>query len=156
MKRNSYIWFMFIIIVILSGCLEKRDETQLYKQESPLLINLDLPESLDVNQLETFAFSLLQNGHPLKEVERLEVQIWNEIESIHYTIDEFDYKEEQFMFSQTFKEDGIYYLKINATNNGSTIFPTSQLIIGDLSKEEILLLQNREKRKENSNHDSHH
>jgi len=60
-----------------------------------------------------------------------------------------------YSLSKEFESDGLYYVKVHASSNGSIIMPQKQFIVGKLSKSELEFLQ-KGKQKQSGNHEHHH
>jgi hypothetical protein len=50
-----------------------------------------------------------------------------------------------YRVTKDFEQDGLYFVKIHASSSGSTIVPTQQFIVGELSTCELQYLQKGQK-----------
>ncbi|WP_066059655.1 FixH family protein [Robertmurraya korlensis] len=145
-----------IIVLFLGGCSLKEDVAELYLQEKPLHAEVTLPESISSREQVPLKVILTQDGKRVEEVDSLEFEFWKHDDFLHATSEQ-PIKLEAGIYGTTkkFDSDGLYYLKIHASNDGSIIMPQIQVVVGELSNSELEYLQKDVQEKEEG-HDHHH
>ncbi|BAB05572.1 hypothetical protein [Halalkalibacterium halodurans] len=158
MKRQAIMIAALLFSVIVGACSEIDDVTHLYKQESPIDIEMNIPDPLVTDQEESLTVSLSHNGEILSKVDSLHVHIWKHDHTVAYHFEQLETDQDgAFNLPLTFESDGLYYMKVDVTHNGDTIMPTAQLIVGELTDEEWNILHNqRESHDQDHGDDSHH
>lgn len=156
MKKNISMSMIFILSLLLSACSLKQDVTNLYKQETPLESEIIIPESISANKQETIKVILTQDGKKVEGADYVHFEIWKQDGSVKFDMEQA--KEEgngTYSLSKNFDSEGLYYIKVHASNDGSIIMPQKQFVVGELSESEIKFLQ-RGKPKQQESHKNHH
>ncbi|MFE4143916.1 FixH family protein [Peribacillus sp. YIM B13472] len=156
MKKYICISLIFIFSLFLSACSLEKDVTNLYKEETPLEAEIIIPESFSVNTQETMKAVLTQGGQMVENADYVHFEIWKQDGSLKYSMEQA--KEEgngTYTLSKNFDSDGLYYIKVHASNDGSIIMPQKQFIVGKLSESELKFLQTGMQKQEES-HGHHH
>jgi len=149
-----------VILLLLSfslcACSLKPDVATLYKLEEPLQADIIIPASFSLDKPEEITISLTQNGKRVEDPDFVHIEIWKQDGSVAY---EMEQAEEigngLYSIKKEFNQDGLYYVKAHASNDGSIIMPTKQFIVGELSANELDFLQDGVKNPEES-HEHHH
>jgi hypothetical protein len=156
MKKNRYISFIFVFSLLLSACSLKEDAADLYKKEKPLEADIMIPESFSDNGQETIQVVLTQDGKKVEGADFVHFEIWKQDGFLTYNMEQAEEAGNgTYMLSKELDSDGLYYIKVHASNDGSTIMPQKQFIVGELSKSELEFLQ-KDLPKQNENHEHHH
>jgi hypothetical protein len=156
MKKNIGISFIIIFSLLLSACSLEPDVDNLYKKENPLESEIVIPESFSENKQETIKVVLTQGGKKVEKADFVHFEIWNQDGSRHYSMQQAEeVGNGMYRLSKEFDRDGLYYIKVHASNDGSTIMPQKQFIVGDLSNSEIEFLQ-KGLQKQTVHHEHHH
>lgn len=125
-----------LILLLLGACAPKEDAADLYKQESPLEADVSLPDPYTSD--EPIKISLTQDGKKVENANFVHVEMWKADGSFRQGMEEADNEGNGlYTFKTDLKDDGLYYVKVHAGSNGSTIMPTKPLAVGELSKEDI-------------------
>lgn len=147
---------IFILSLLLSACSLKQDVTNLYKQETPLESEIIIPESISANKQETIKVILTQDGKKVEGADYVHFEIWKQDGSVKFDMEQA--KEEgngTYSLSKNFDSEGLYYIKVHASNDGSIIMPQKQFVVGELSESEMKFLQ-KGKPKQQESHKNHH
>ncbi|MEK4403996.1 FixH family protein [Sporosarcina sp. FSL K6-6792] len=156
MKKNISMSMIFILSLLLSACSLKQDVTNLYKQETPLESEIIIPESISANKQETIKVILTQDGKKVEGADYVHFEIWKQDGSVKFDMEQA--KEEgngTYSLSKNFDSEGLYYIKVHASNDGSIIMPQKQFVVGELSESEMKFLQ-KGKPKQQESHKNHH
>lgn len=138
----KFLFFVLTSCILLSACSLKEDVADLYKTENPLEAEVILPESFLDSQKETIEVLLTQDGEKVNGADYVHFEIWKQDGTLHYNMEPAkEMGNGIYALSKDFHSDGLYYLKVHASNNGSIITPQMQFVVGDLSKEELEILQ---------------
>ncbi|MBH0166883.1 FixH family protein [Fictibacillus sp. 7GRE50] len=142
--RDSY--FLIVLVVafssILSGCSVKSDAAIQYKQERPLLVKIVIPNEFQPNQSEKLEAILTQEGKRVTNADSVYFEILKADGSIHH--DKKLATEEGngvYSLSEGFDQNGLYYVKVHAENDSSTVIPKKQFVVGELSKQDLEVLK---------------
>lgn len=159
MNIYKHILLTFIFTLFLTGCSVStlnEEAVDYFKKESPLEVDIVVPEPILLNQPELFKVILKQNGEVVNGVNNVQFTIWKKDSSTppKAIVAKYDEKGE-YSVEKTFHEDGLYYVKVKATANGSKVMPTKQFIVGNLSKEELNQFKKDSSTPE-QNHEGHH
>ena len=156
MKNNINILLLLIICLLLSACSLKEDVTDLYKKEKPLEAEIIIPETFSNNQQETIKAVLTQDGKKVEGADFVHFEIWKQDGTLHYDMEQAEeVGNGTYTLSKEFDSNGLYYIKVHASNDGSIIMPQQQFIVGELSKNELEFLQKGLPRNDGS-HEHHH
>ena len=137
-------WFvrLFVLISIglflLSGCTLRSDVADLYKQEVPLQVEMNIPEVLSAGEEVTLEATLRQNGEPVEKANFIHFEIWKQDGSVRYPMEEaIGLGSGVYQLPVQFESEGLYYLEVYAGNNGSLVSPQHQFVVGELSDSEL-------------------
>lgn len=156
---KKHVTILLLVFTLLTGCSAnsvKESAASLYKKEAFLEIEIQTPESILPAQIALFEILLFQDGQEAENVETIEVSIWgkeNNEKIEEHTLEKAS--NGRYSVATTFDKDGVYYLKVNASSNGATVMPTKQLIVGEVSEEELNELK-KDGLKHNADHSDHH
>jgi len=155
-KKNIYVLLVCITGLLLSACSLKEDAANLYKKETPLEADMELSSPLKADETATIKVSLTQNGEKVENADYVHFEIWKQDGSIQKRMK--DAKNEGngvYSVSQKIDSDGLYFVKVHASNNDSIIMPQQQFIVGELSERELEYLQ-KDVKKQDEVHEHHH
>ncbi|MDW7613790.1 FixH family protein [Peribacillus simplex] len=156
MKKNICIFLIFIFILLLSACSLEKDAANQYKEETPLESEIIIPESFTANKQETIKVVLTQGGKRVRSADFVHFEIWKQVGSLKYNMEQAEAEGNgTYSLSKNFDSDGLYYIKVHASNDGSIIMPQKQFIVGKLSKSDLKILQKGMHKQEES-HEHHH
>lgn len=156
MKKNICIFLIFIFILLLSACSLEKDAANQYKEETPLESEIIIPESFTANKQETIKVVLTQGGKRVRSADYVHFEIWKQDGSLKYSMEQAEAEGNgTYSLSKNFDSDGLYYIKVHASNDGSIIMPQKQFIVGKLSKSDLKILQKGMHKQEES-HEHHH
>jgi YtkA-like len=149
MKRLFSIFMLSAFL--LSACSLDENVADLYKQESPLEADIIIPEHFSEEVSELIQVQLTQNGDNVENPDFVHFEIWKQDGSLNYGMEEAEsLGDGTFALSKPFDQDGLYYVKVHASSAGSTIVPTKQFIVGELSESDLEALNNGVKQEEHT------
>lgn len=155
---KKYVCFFFAVIcsIFLTACSGEEDAANLYKQEQPLELNIIIPESFSANHQETIMAVLIQDGKKVKGADYVHFEIWKQDGSVNYGMEEArDEENGTYSLRKSFDSEGLYFIKVHASNKGSIIMPQKQFIVGKLSESDISFLK-KGAQIEDGSHENHH
>lgn len=157
--KNKYAQLLLILLlsILLTACSAvDKEAVSLYKHENALEIDVVLPESVSINKPQLFKVYLSQGGNMVDAADYVHFTFWNNDNSNQpETIVATNDGNGVYSVEKTIGQQGLYYVKVHASANGSSVMPTKQFIAGELSKEQLDSLQKGSQDKE-QNHDQHH
>ncbi|KGR90890.1 hypothetical protein CD30_09300 [Ureibacillus massiliensis 4400831 = CIP 108448 = CCUG 49529] len=134
--------FIVLLTCILSACTADPNASQLYKQEKPLEAEIILPEPFEVTNAATIKVNLTQDGEKVETPDYVHFEIWKRDGTVKYEMTEaHNDGNGQFSLTNSFESEGLYYVQVHASNEGSIIMPTKQFIVGHLSESDKQALQ---------------
>jgi hypothetical protein len=142
-------------MLVLSGCSLNEDVAELYTKEYPLHAELVLPEAISSEEAVPIQVILTQNGKQVKDVDSIHFEIWKHDDAQHTHEQPNLYEDGTYGLKQTFTSDGLYYIKIHASHNGSIIMPQAQIVVGELTDSELEYLQ-KDLPEQEEMHEHHH
>ena len=149
----KYVSILFLC-TLLGACAPKEDAAELYHQESPLQADITMPDDFSGN--DPIKIELTQDNKTVEDADFVHVEIWKGDGSFHDGMEEAENAGKGiYTFKKDLSEDGLYYIKVHAGNNGSTIMPTLPFAVGELSKADVDALNNQAP-VESGNHSQHH
>lgn len=156
MRKSFSYSIAALFVMILTACSNEQDVVTLYKQEKPINLNIYIPETFTDNQQETIKVKLTQAGEPLEDADYVHFEIWNQEGSVHYEMEQAK-KEKNGIYSvrKDFSEDGLYFVQVHASNDGSIIMPQKQFVVGKLTENDVEFLDSHAK-PQSGGHEGHH
>ncbi|MBO0587481.1 FixH family protein [Sporosarcina sp. E16_8] len=156
MKKSIGISLILIFSLLLGACSLKQDVANLYKQETPLESEIIIPESISANKQETIKVILTQDGKKVEGADYVQFEIWKQDGSVKFDMEQAeDEGNGTYSLSKKIDSEGLYYIKVHASNHGSIIMPQKQFVIGELSENEKKFLR-KGKPKQQESHENHH
>lgn len=147
---------LLLICLFLSACSLDKDVDQLYKKESPLKVEIILPDNASVDKPEMISAILTQGGKKINDADFVHFEIWKKDGSVQYGMEPAENNGNgTYSLSKVFKQEGLYLIKVHAGNEGSIVFPRKQFIVGHLSQEELDSLQESQQNQQEE-HEYHH
>ena len=154
MKTMIKYFPILFVCMVLGACAPKEDAVELYHQESPLQADITMPN--DFSGSDPIKIELTQDKQKVEDADYVHVEIWKGDGSFHDGMEEAeDAGDGVYTFTKKLTEDGLYYIKVHAGNNGSTIMPTLPFAVGELSKADVEAL-NDQTPAESGDHSQHH
>ncbi|KAA0547136.1 FixH family protein [Bacillus sp. BGMRC 2118] len=156
MKKIISILLLFVFTLLLTACSLNEDVENLYKQENPLVAEVIIPETFSEQNEETIQVFLTQKGEVVTNADFVHFEIWKQDGTLSYSMEEA--KEDgngSYSLSKRFDSDGLYFIKIHASNEGSIIMPVKQFIVGELTASDIDYLQSDVQPKETDSEHHH-
>ncbi len=156
MKKSISMFLIFVFSLSLSACSLKQDVAKLYKQETPLESEIIIPESISVNKLETIKVVLTQGDKKVEGADYVHFEIWKQDGSVKFNMEQAEEEGNgTYSLSKNLVSEGLYYIKVHASNDGSIIMPQKQFVVGELSESEIKFLRKGVPEQQES-HEHHH
>ena len=142
MKYVQILVFGLVAFGCLSGCSLDPDAVKLYKQETPLEAEVIVPGLLEATEAATIQVILTQDGEKVETPDYVHLEIWKQDGTVNYGMKEaHNDGNGHYSLSRSFEKEGLYYVQVHASNNGSFIMPTKQFIVGELSESDLHALQ---------------
>ena len=88
MKKASVVVFIIMGLAVLSGCTLRSDAADLYIQEMPLQVEINVPKTLAVDEEVTLEATLKQKGELLVKIDFIHFEIWKQDGSVRYPMEE--------------------------------------------------------------------
>ncbi|WP_186578260.1 FixH family protein [Aquibacillus kalidii] len=133
--RYFRIGSIILLSILLFGCSTKvvqEDAEDHYSKETPLEIDILVPESIEPNQNTRLEISLTCNGQAVDSLETVMFTIWNKDEQDVITeLSAENWGNGRYGVETTFDRNGLYLLKVSASFNNSSVMPTKQFTVGD-------------------------
>ena len=156
MGRLNKVAVLSAALLLLSACSLREDAAQLYKQEAPLQVMMDVPETIAAGEAVTLGASLTQSGEPLDEADFVHFEIRKQDGTLPYPMEEAQaLGDGSYQIDASFKTDGLYVLEVHAGSGGAIANPQYQFIVGELSEEEMESLK-QGPMPDGSDSDAHH
>ncbi|PLS18211.1 hypothetical protein CVD28_07940 [Bacillus sp. M6-12] len=156
MKKTMIFSLVIIFTLILNACTLKQDVAQLYKEEKPLQIEIITPENFSSDHIGTVKAILTQDGKPIENPDFVHFEIWKQDGSVNYGMEEANEEGKgTYSMNKSFKSEGLYFIKVHASSNGSIIMPQKQFIVGKLTESDKEFLKNQTQLEQKS-HGGHH
>lgn len=134
--------FMVLLLSLLSACSLDENAAELYKQETPLKLEIQTPDNFTAGEQETIRATLTQDGKPAVHADFVHFEIWKQDGTVRYGMEEAaDEGGGVYSISKDFDKDGLYFVKVHAQQDDSLIMPQKQFIVGELSKSDVEFLQ---------------
>ena len=154
MKTYSKYFSLIFICMLLGACSSKENAADLYRQESPLQADITMPEEFSGGV--PIKIYLTQDEKTIDNADFVHVEIWKSDGSFRNPMEEAtNAGNGNYTFDKTLTEDGLYYIKVHAGNNGSTIMPTLPFAVGELSKDDVKTLEGQVP-DDSGDHSGHH
>lgn len=128
----------------LAGCAVTSDAAQQYAVSIPLSVKFEIPKVLKADQEKQYRFgaTLWQDQKAVKEAEYVHFEIWKADGTLRYSMEPADEtKPGVYSIEKKLPKEGLYYIKVHASSNGAMIMPTRQFIVGQLSANDLKILQ---------------
>ncbi|PSL40078.1 YtkA-like protein [Planomicrobium soli] len=155
MNKSNVFLLLLVSLLLLSACSVRSDAADLYKQETPIELEILLPEAISVGDKVTIQASLTQDEKKLEDADFVHFEIWKQDGSIRYPMQEAkDMGDGVYQLTAHFAKEGLYYIEVHAGNNGSIISPQKQFVVGGLSGSDLEALEQGPK--ENGGTSGHH
>lgn len=144
MKNIYWPLLAVLMLTLLSACSVRSDAADLYKQEAPLHIGVDIPEKITAGETVKIQSELTQNGEPVSEANFVHFEVRKQDGSIPYPM-----KEAQaagggvYEMQASFRNDGLYFLEVHAGSGDAISNPHYQFIVGELSESDLDSLKQR-------------
>jgi hypothetical protein len=154
MKKTVKYISVLILCMLLGACAPKEDAAELYHQESPLQADITIPN--DFSGRDSIKIALTQDSKKVDDADFVHVEIWKGDGSFRNGMEEAENAGDGvYTFKKALTEEGLYYIKVHAGNNGSIIMPTLPFAVGELSKADVETL-NDQTPAESGDHSHHH
>lgn len=130
-----------VFLLLSSACSVDPGAANLYRQSRPLEVEMILPESLSPDQQQVIKVSLTQ-GEEKVDAADIRFEIWKKESKENPEVIKARHDEDGiYVAEKTFAEDGLYYIKADVRARDLHVMPAKQVIVGELTEEEIQSLQ---------------
>lgn len=155
MKKTKLIILLLAGAMLLSACSVSSDAADKYKQETPVEVEINLPESISKDQEIAVQALLKQGGEGLESADFVHFEIWKQDGSVRFPMTEAQAKGNGlYQLTVAFDSNGLYTMEVHAGNNGSVVSPQQQFVVGELSDSELESLKQGTKKEQGTQ--SHH
>ncbi|QFT88634.1 hypothetical protein FIU87_08265 [Bacillus sp. THAF10] len=148
---------VFILAFLLVGCTSAPE-----KNTSPEIIEVEIsmPEKVSENESVTIQTHVTQGEENVEDAKEVKFEIWNVEEGKEEStlLDAVHTSDGQYVADHSFREKGVYRVQSHVTARDLHVMPTKQIVVGELSEEDIQAILEKEKvnkEEENSEHDHH-
>jgi len=128
----------------LAGCSVTSDAAEHYAVAAPVSVKFEIPKVLKADQEKQYRFgaTLWQDQQEVKQADYVHFEIWKADGTLRYSMEPADEtKPGMYSIKKTLPKNGLYYIKVHASSNGAMIMPTRQFIVGELSANDLKILQ---------------
>ena len=128
----------------LAGCTVTSDAAEHYAVSAPLSVKFEIPKVLKADSEKQYRFgaTLWQDQKEVKRADYVHFEIWKADGTLRYSMEPADEtKPGMYSIKKTLPKTGLYYIKVHASSNGAMIMPTRQFIVGQLSANDLKILQ---------------
>ncbi|TDL32784.1 hypothetical protein E2R51_08915 [Jeotgalibacillus sp. S-D1] len=140
MKRIVLGGMTALALLAVSGCAVREDVAELYKQEKPLEADIVLPEASTIGE-ETIEVVLTREEKPVEGADFVHIEIWKQDGTASFRMDEMQPAGDGvYTYTQSFSDEGLYYVQLHAGHGGQVIIPKKQMIVGELTEEDRAFL----------------
>lgn len=148
---------IIFLSLFLTACSSDIDKSAtLYQTELPIDVTVSIPKQIEYGQEYTIKVSFMQGSERIIDADFVHFEVVKQDGSINFGMSEATSDGNGIYSKQMrFDSEGLYFLKIHAGNKGSTIMPTRQIIVGSLTDNDQLFLQQNIPIPE-TNHEGHH
>lgn len=138
-------------LLLASGCTANTESSP-ERLEADIL----LPGEISLNQENVLKVQVTQGKEKVEDAEDIQFEIWksNNKEDSEL-IDAQHESGGTYRVKKAFKEEGIYYVQTHVSARGLHVMPKKQLIVGNVSEEELDSL-NKESQDQEQGHGHHH
>lgn len=155
MKIYVQLLSILLFCICLTACSVNKEASSLYKHENALEIDVILPETVPLNKPQLFKVRLSQGGKTVDAADYVHFTFWNNGSNQNESIPAANDGNGMYSVEKTIDKPGLYYVKVHAGANGSSVMPTKQFIAGEISKEQLDSLQKGSQDKQ-QDHSQHH
>lgn len=128
----------------LAGCSVTSDAAEHYAVAAPVSVKFEIPKVLKADREKQYRFgaTLWQDQQEVKQADYVHFEIWKADGTLRYSMEPADEtKPGMYSIKKTLPKNGLYYIKVHASSNGAMIMPTRQFIVGELSANDLKILQ---------------
>jgi YtkA-like len=151
---KAYNILLFLVLTFLvSGCSLNDGTETLYKQENALQIDIVIPDKLELGKEEEFIAVLKNADGKAPELKNITFTIWKNGTPPPESIVPENRGNGTYSLSTKFLEEGLYFVKVEASSLDSRVMPTKKFTVGSLTEEDINSLPNQS---EGHHHEGHH
>ncbi|WP_035346959.1 FixH family protein [Halalkalibacter hemicellulosilyticus] len=151
-------WSVILVMVGLLVACAGEEQGDIQNDGVPEVVEVDimLPEIVPGEEV-ILQTKVTQGNENVDDAEEVEFEVWK-----HGKKDESDMisGEHQgdgiYEISYTFVDDGVYNVTSHVTARGMHVMPTKQVIVGDVSEEELQQLEEDDAQDEENEHEHHH
>ncbi len=156
MRKGISYSIAVLFVIFLAACADEENVTSLYEQETPIQIEVTIPEKFADNQLEIMKAKLTQAGEPVEGADYVHFEIWNQAGTVHYEMEQASEEGNGiYSLSKDFNEEGLYFVQVHASNDGSIIMPKKQFVVGKLTESDKEFLE-QDTQPQSGGHEGHH
>jgi hypothetical protein len=157
MNKYLFICAIFSMFMIVSACTANTDPAKLSQDITQIVeVEIIIPEKLDVNTEHDLSVHVIQGEEDVTDATDVQFEIWKVNSSETGELIEANHLSNGiYSISHAFDEDGIYYIQSHVTARGLHVMPTRQIMVGEISKEELEMLEKDTNNQDGANHHTH-
>jgi hypothetical protein len=138
LKRILAVLLVAFASLIFSGCGLREDAAALYKQEAPLTVEIQTEPVIAPGEQTRIQVVLAQHGKKVEQSDFVHIEIQAQDGSMVLPmVETVNEGNGIYSFSTRFEQDGLYYIRIHAGNDGSLVSPLKRIAVGELSDLEM-------------------
>ncbi|WP_169865036.1 FixH family protein [Sutcliffiella halmapala] len=145
MKNISLI--LVTLGIFLMGCTSVQEEEV---ELTVINVDIQLPEKVQTNQSIELKTHVRQGEENVEDAQEVQFEIWNveKGKEASKLVEISHQRDGIYQVEEVFEKEGIYRVQAHVTARGMHVMPTKQLVVGDLSQEEIERILGEESNKE--------
>ncbi|MCR8845328.1 FixH family protein [Paenibacillus sp. SC116] len=152
-----------LVLVNVSACTANTETQKKQHVSSQLNAEIITPESIALKQETVLQVSLTNQNEPVTKADLVHFEIWDAKngrgkEGSQMLPAEHD-KDGLYTVKATFEQKGVYYVQTHISVGEQHVMPKKQLIVGDISEEELKALQDELPKHDldtSGGHEGHH
>ncbi|WP_332694385.1 FixH family protein [Halalkalibacter lacteus] len=139
MIKNILFIKMTMVLFVLTACTVNTQESDdVQGMLEVVTVDIFIPETIPSQEEVMLQIKVNQGDEDVEDAQDVEFEIWK-----HHERDEGEMiagvhqGEGIYQITHTFKKDGIYFVQTHVTARDMHVMPTKQIIVGDVSEEEL-------------------
>ncbi|KPB03258.1 FixH family protein [Bacillus sp. CHD6a] len=153
------LWFVVPFLLLLVGCTSApEEETSLEIVE----VQMELPENVQAQEEVAVKTLVTQGDEKVEDAKEVQFEIWNVEKGKENSVllDAEHVGDGVYEVNHSFEDKGVYRVQSHVTARDMHVMPTKQMVVGDLSQEEIDAILasevEEEEHEDHGDHDHHH
>ncbi len=142
---------LFLLLVGCTSAPEEKTSLEIVKVE------MQFPESVDEAEEVVVRTLVTQGEENVEDAQEVQIEIWNVEKGKENSVlvDAEHVGDGVYEVKHSFEAKGVYRVQSHVTARDMHVMPTKQLVVGDMSQEEIDAIMESEEEKENHDDGDH-